>query len=101
LLAGLGGQNGTDGLFSLGAKPELPLWQVKSWGIWWCFAKSGPSSEKLCTSLQKRERRRWIPSIQSSWVGPASRRSSTYWRSASHAGQLRKLWGQMSKQFQK
>jgi hypothetical protein len=25
LLAGLGGQNGTDGLFSLGAKPELPL----------------------------------------------------------------------------
>jgi hypothetical protein len=56
-LEGLGGWNETDSLFPLGAKPVLPLGQVKakvlmvSWQIW-AFLQ-----ETLCPASHKRERR--------------------------------------------
>jgi hypothetical protein len=44
----------------------------KIWAFFW---------ETLYPAFHKRKRRWWVPSIQFSSVGPANKRSSTYWNS--------------------
>jgi hypothetical protein len=49
-----------------------PRYLTVSWQFWTFFW------EILYPAFHKRERRRWVPSIQSSWVGPTNRSSSIY-----------------------
>jgi hypothetical protein len=77
-MAGFVGWNGRDILFSLGGKPALSLRQVKAKVFDNVLPNLGLLLRNVVPCLpQERERRRLVPSIHSSQVGPASRSSST------------------------